>query len=52
VPAPWNRSSAIDIAVDGTTLRIVGTVGHLEKEGAYDVVRAERIAVWKAVLVK
>jgi hypothetical protein len=52
VPAPWNRSAARDIAVDGRALRIVGTVSHLAKDGAYEVLRAERIAIWDAVLVK
>jgi hypothetical protein len=52
VPAPWNRSSASDLVVEGTALRIVGTVSQMAKEGAYDVIRAERTAVWEAMLLK
>jgi len=52
VPAPWNRSSAIDLAIDGTSLRILGTVSELAIDGAYEVLRAERIAVWEAALAE
>jgi hypothetical protein len=52
VPAPWNRSFARDIAVEGTALRIVGTVSQMAKDGGNEVLRAEQIAVWEAVLVK
>lgn len=42
----------MDIVVDGTLLRIVGTVRQLAIEGRYKVLRAEQIAVWEAALVK
>jgi len=51
VPKPWNRSSAEDIAVDGRTLRILGTVSHVVKESIGDVKQAEQVVVWEATLV-
>ena len=33
VPPPWNRSSAVDIAVDGASLKIVGTISQLAIDG-------------------
>jgi hypothetical protein len=50
VPAPWNRSFARDISVEGTALRILGTVSQMSKDSANEVLRAEQIAVWEAVL--
>jgi hypothetical protein len=37
--------SGVHIAVDGTSLRIVGTVSQLAIAGRYEVLRAARIAV-------
>jgi hypothetical protein len=50
LPPPWNRSSAADIQVAGSTLRVVGTVALLEEERGYDVVRLQRVALWEATL--
>jgi hypothetical protein len=50
LPAPWNRSSAADVAVDERTLRILGTAGHLVTESIGDVVRAEQIVLWEGTL--
>jgi hypothetical protein len=35
------------ITVDGTSLRIVGTVSQRAIDGRYEVLRAEQIAVWE-----
>jgi hypothetical protein len=50
LPAPWNRSWAMDITVEGSALRILGTVSHLVQESHLEIVRAERLAVWEADL--
>ena len=52
LPAPWNRSWAMDITVEGSALRILGSVTHLVREGHLEVVRAERIALWEGDLGK
>jgi hypothetical protein len=51
LPKPWNRSSAEDVAVEGRTLRVLGTVSHLVKESIGDVKHAEQVAVWEATLL-
>jgi len=42
----------VDTVVDGTPLRIVGTVSPLAIDGRYKVFRAEQVAVPEAALVK
>lgn len=36
--------------MDGSAVRVVGTVTELAIEGGYEVARAEQIAVWRATL--
>jgi hypothetical protein len=51
LPQPWNRSQAIDVRVEGGTVRILGTVTHMVKEGHLDINKATQVVVWEAALV-
>jgi hypothetical protein len=51
LPQPWNRSQAVDVRVEGGTVRILGTVTHVVKEGHLDINKATQVVVWEAALV-
>ena len=51
LPPPWNRSQAVDIRVEGDTVRVLGTVSQVVKEGHLDIHKATQIVVWEKGLV-
>ena len=50
LPAPWNRSDAIDVRVTGGALHVLGTAAQMVQEGHLEVKRAEQIVVWSRAL--
>ena len=51
VPEPWNVSQAMDLDVDGDTLRILGTVQHAVKSNGYEMNAGEQPVIWTMKLL-
>jgi hypothetical protein len=46
LPEPWNCSQAIDLYVDGDTLRVLGTANQRTMSNGYEVKTAEQPVLW------
>ena len=51
LPEPWNVSQALDIDVDGDTLRIIGTASQAVQSGGYEMNAGEQPVIWEAKLL-
>jgi hypothetical protein len=51
LPAPWNASQAIDLFVDGDTLRILGTVTEAVMSRGYEMKAGEHPVIWEMKLL-
>ena len=51
LPAPWNCSQAMDLYVDGDTLRVLGTANQAVMSNGYEVNAAEQPVLWEMKLL-
>jgi hypothetical protein len=51
LPEPWNVSQAIDLDIDGDTLRILGTAQQAVKSGGYEMNAGEQPVLWEMKLL-
>src|SRR5262249_14236411 len=51
LPEPWNVSQAMDVDVDGDTLRVIGTAQQAVQSGGYEVDAGTRPVVWEMKLL-
>jgi hypothetical protein len=52
LPEPWNVSQAMDLDVDGDTLRILGTANQAVMQKGYEVNAAEQPVIWTIRLLE
>jgi hypothetical protein len=51
LPEPWNVSQALDLDVDGDTLRIIGTASQSVESNGYEMNAGEQPVLWEAKLL-
>ena len=51
LPEPWNVSQAMDLDVDGDTLRIIGTAEQAVESGGYEMCAGTRPVMWEMKLL-
>jgi hypothetical protein len=51
LPEPWNVSQAMDLDVDGDTLRVIGTAQQAVQSGGYEMDAGSRPVMWEMKLL-
>jgi hypothetical protein len=51
LPEPWNVSQAMDLDIDGDTLRVVGTAQQAVEAGGYEMDAGSRPVLWEMKLL-
>ena len=51
VPEPWNVSQAMDLDIDGDTLRVIGTAQQAVQSGGYEMDAGSRPVMWEMKLL-
>src|SRR5262249_42903635 len=51
LPEPWNVSQAMDVDVDGDTVRVIGTAQQAVQSGKYEMDAGTRPVVWEMKLL-